>query len=147
MRANIKSTLLALAIVVPASGAWTVANEMLALQPQSRLWIDGTSSIRSFSCKAGEVNAVVEASGPNAVAQVLTGEKGVRAVRVTVPAAKLDCGNGTMNEHMRKAIKLAEHKSIEFRLADYDVTPERRGRRRHDERHADPRRRHEADHD
>src|SRR5215213_8148839 len=65
MRANIKSTLLALAIIVPASGAWTVANEMLVLQPQSRLWIDGTSSIRSFSCKASEVNAVVEASGPN----------------------------------------------------------------------------------
>jgi polyisoprenoid-binding protein YceI len=121
MRANIKSTLLALAIIVPASGAWTVANEMLVLQPQSRLWIDGTSSIRSFSCKASEVNAVVEASGPNAIPQLLTGDKGVKTVRVTVPAEQLDCGNGTMNEHMRKAIKLSEHKSIEFRLTDYDV--------------------------
>ena len=121
MRANIKSTLLALAIIVPASGAWTVANEMLVLQPQSRLWIDGTSSIRSFSCKAGEVNAVVEASGPNAIPQLLTGDKGVKSVRVTVPAEQIDCGNGTMNEHMRKAIKLAEYKTIEFRLSDYDV--------------------------
>jgi len=121
MRANIKSTLLALAIVVPASGAWTVANELLVLQPQSRLWIDGTSSIRSFSCKAGEVNAVVEASGPNAIPQLLTGDKGVKTVRVTVPAEQLDCGNGKMNEHMRNAIKLAEYKSIEFRLTDYDV--------------------------
>ena len=121
MKAHFKSTLLALAIVLPASGAWTVANEMLVLQPQSRLWIDGTSSIRSFSCKAGEVNAVVEAVGPNAIPQLLTGEKGVKTVRVTVPAELLDCGNGTMNEHMRKAIKLSEHNSIEFRLADYEV--------------------------
>ncbi|MFL5620007.1 MAG: YceI family protein [Gemmatimonadaceae bacterium] len=121
MRANIKTTLLALAIVVPASGAWTVANEMLVLQPQSRLWIDGTSSIRSFSCKAGEVNAVVEASGPNAIPQLLTGDKGVKSVLVTLPAERLDCGNGTMNEHMRKAIKLPEYKSIEFRLTDYEV--------------------------
>lgn len=121
MKAHFKSTLLALAIVLPASGAWTVANEMLVLQPQSRLWIDGTSSIRSFSCKAGEVNAAVEAVGPNAIPQLLTGEKGVKTVRVTVPAELLDCGNGTMNEHMRKAIKLSEHKSIEFRLADYEV--------------------------
>ena len=119
---HLKSTLLALAIAVPASGAWTVANEMLVLQPQSRLWIDGTSSIRSFSCKAGEVSATIEAVGPNAISQLLTGEKGVKTVSVAVPAERLDCGNGTMNEHMRKAIKLTEHKSIEFRLADYDVT-------------------------
>ncbi len=121
MRTNIKTTLLALAIVLPASGAWTVANETLALQPESRLWIDGTSSIRSFSCKAVELNAVVEASGPNAIPQLLIGDKGVKAVQLTVPAERLDCGNGTMNEHMRKAIKLAEFKTIEFRLTDYDV--------------------------
>jgi polyisoprenoid-binding protein YceI len=120
MKTNIKTTLLALAIVLP-SGAWTVANEMLVLQPQSRLWIDGTSSIRSFSCKAAEVNAVVEATGPNAIPQLLLADKGVKSVRVTVPAERLDCGNGTMNEHMRKAIKLTEFDSIEFRLADYDV--------------------------
>ena len=121
MKTNIKTTLLALAIVLPASGAWTVANEMLVLQPQSRLWIDGTSSIRSFSCKAAEVNAVVEATGPNAIPQLLLADKGVKSVRVTVPAERLDCGNGTMNEHMRKAIKLTEFDSIEFRLTDYDV--------------------------
>ena len=121
MKTQIKSTLLALAIVLPASGASTVANEMLVLQPQSRLWIDGTSSIRSFSCKAAEVNAVVEATGPNAIPQLLLADKGVKSVRVTVPAERLDCGNGTMNEHMRKAIKLSEFQSIEFRLSDYDV--------------------------
>ena len=121
MRAHFKSTLLALAIALPASGAWTVANQVLVLQPQSRLWIDGSSSIRSFSCKAVEVSAVVEATGPNAISQLLTGDKDVKTVHVTVPAERLDCGNGTMNEHMRKAIKLSEHKSIEFRLADYDI--------------------------
>ena len=122
MRSNIKNTLIALAIIVPASSAWTVANGLLELQPQSRLWIDGTSTVRSFSCKAGEVNAVVEANGSDAIPQLLTGDKGVKAVRVTVPAEGLDCGNGTMNEHMRKAIKLSEHKAIEFRLTDYEVT-------------------------
>ena len=121
MKTNIKTTLLALAIALPASGAWTVADEMLVLQPQSRLWIDGTSSIRSFSCKAAEVNAVIEATGPNAIPQLLLADKGVKSVRVTVPAERLDCGNGTMNEHMRKAIKLSEFDSIEFRLTDYDV--------------------------
>jgi polyisoprenoid-binding protein YceI len=121
MKSNVKRTLLALAIIVPASGAWSVANEQLMLQPQSRLWFDGSSTIRGFSCKAGEVNAVVEASGANAIPQLLAGDKGVKAVKVTVPTERLDCGNGTMNEHMRKALKVSENKTIEFRLDDYDV--------------------------
>ena len=122
MRTNIKTSLLALAMILPVSGAWTVANELLVLQPQSRLWIDGTSTIRSFSCKAGEVNAVVEASGANAISTLLTGDKGVKTVRVTVPANRMDCGNGTMNDHMKKALKVTESPTITFTLTDYDVT-------------------------
>lgn len=122
MKTQFKSTLLALAILVPASGAWTVANEQLVLQPQSRLWIDGTSTIRSFTCRAGEVNAVVEVNGANAIPGLLTGEKDVKAVQVTVPAEKMDCGNGKMNDHMRNALKVAENPTITFTLKDYDVT-------------------------
>jgi polyisoprenoid-binding protein YceI len=121
MRTNMKSTLIALALIIPGAGAWTVANELLVLQPQSRVWIDGTSSIKRFSCKADEVNAVVEANGVNAISTLLTGEKGVKSVRVTIPAARLDCGNGTMNDHMRKALKVSESATIDFRLTSYDV--------------------------
>ena len=122
MKTQFKSTLLALAILVPASGAWTVANEQLVLQPQSRLWIDGTSTIRSFTCKAGEVNALVEVNGANAIPSLLTGEKGVKAVQVTVPAEKMDCSNGKMNDHMRNALKVTENPTITFNLTNYDVT-------------------------
>jgi polyisoprenoid-binding protein YceI len=111
---------LALSLALPVV-AWTPAKELLTLQAESRLWVDGTSSIKSFSCKAGEVNAVVDAA-PNGVAQIALGEKGVRAVRVAVPAAKMECGNGTMNEHMLKALKAGEHKTIEFKMASYDVS-------------------------
>jgi len=121
MRTTIKSTMFALAILVPVSGAWTVANEQLVLQPQSRLWIDGTSTIRSFTCRAGEVNAVVEVNGANAIPSLLTGEKDVKAVQVTVPAEKMDCGNGKMNDHMRNALKVTENPTISFTLKDYDV--------------------------
>jgi polyisoprenoid-binding protein YceI len=121
MRTNIKTTLLALALIIPGAGAWTVANDLLVLQPQSRLWIDGTSSIKRFSCKAGEVNAVVEANSAHAISTLLTGDQGVKTVRVTIPAARLDCGNGTMNDHMRKALKVSESPTIDFRLTSYDV--------------------------
>jgi polyisoprenoid-binding protein YceI len=52
---------------------------------------------------------------------VLGGTKAIRAVTVTVPAEQMDCGNGTMNEHMRKALKAKDAPTIEFKLTGYDV--------------------------
>jgi len=101
--------------------AWTSAFERLTLQPESRLWVDGTSTVRSFTCKATDVDAIVDGA-PDAIAQVTAGEKGVSAVRVRVEAAKLECGNGTMNDHMRKALKADANPVIGFKLASYDVS-------------------------
>jgi polyisoprenoid-binding protein YceI len=121
-RFNIRHVLpvLALVLALPAV-AWTTAGEALSLRAESRLWVEGGSSIKSWSCKAGEVNAVIDGSA-NAVAQVAAGEKGVRTVRVTIPAEKMDCSNGTMNEHMKKALKVNDFPTIDFKLTSYDVT-------------------------
>src|SRR5687767_206386 len=95
--------------LAPAVIAWTAATNMLTLQPESRLWINGTSTLRAFECKAGAIEAKVEAPNSGAVATLLAGEKAVTSASITVAAAQLDCGNGTMNEHMRKALKVKEN--------------------------------------
>jgi polyisoprenoid-binding protein YceI len=118
--------LFAAGFVVP-TGAWTFYTEQLALQPTSKLWVEGTSTIRSFSCQAGEVKATVEARGSNAIARLMTGDKAVESVIVVVPSEKLDCGNGTMNEHMRKAIKADAAPTIAFHVTSYDLTKEANG--------------------
>ena len=98
-----------------------IAPEQLAVQPQSKIWIEGSSTIRSFQCQVPEFTLAVNADGTGAVAAVLGGDKVVRTVELAVPAAKIDCGNGTMNDHMRKALKAEENPSIRFSLASYDV--------------------------
>ena len=92
----------------------------LTLQPESKLWVDGTSTMRKWTCRSTEMDAVVDGA-PNAVAQVAAGEKGVRAVRVRVQSGKMECGNGTMNEHMKKALKVDGNPTIDFKLSSYDV--------------------------
>jgi len=121
MRRHMGSALAAL-FAAPLTLGGSPTADTLTLQPQSRLWVDGTSTVRSFQCKAAVLEADVEATDANAVAGVLAGEKAVRRVEVRVPAARLDCANGTMNEHMLKAIKAKEHGQIVFRVASYDVT-------------------------
>jgi hypothetical protein len=90
------------------------------LQAESRLWVGGTSSVRGWECKATTFAVNVE-SAPNAAATVLAGEKAVGAVDLTAPVEKLECGNGQMNGHMRKALKMEEHAQIAFRLTSYEL--------------------------
>jgi polyisoprenoid-binding protein YceI len=98
------------------------AHAPLDLQPESRLTISGTSTVRAFQCQATAFDAKIESAGSSAVAAVLAGEKAVSSVVVTIPAQQLDCRNGTMNEHLRKSIKAAEFPTIVFKLASYDLT-------------------------
>jgi polyisoprenoid-binding protein YceI len=120
MRRKTRFALATLIGLAPAAIAWRSAGDTLTLTPQSRLWIDGKSTVRKFSCKAPVFTAEVDAA-PGAVSAVLGGAKAVHAVTVTVPAEKMDCGNGTMNEHMLKALKVKDAPTIEFKLTGYDV--------------------------
>lgn len=121
MRQSLRTAILAIPMFLPVAG-WTHQPELLSLQSQSRLWVEGGSTIRAWTCKADDVNASVEASGTNSVALLITGDKTVKTVDVTIPSEKLECGNGTMNEHMKKALKVSEFPTIAFRLATYDLT-------------------------
>lgn len=101
-------------------GARPLNDGGMDLQVESRLWVGGTSSVRGWECKATTFSATVE-SAPNASATVLAGEKAVGAVNLTVPVDKMECGNGQMNGHMRKALKLEEHPQITFSLTSYEL--------------------------
>jgi polyisoprenoid-binding protein YceI len=101
--------------------------ELLTVLPQSKLWVEGTSTLRSFDCKVPEFTLTVAAGGAGAVAAVLSGQKAIQAVELTVPAAKIECGNGTMNDHMRKALKVDDNATIRFALNGYDVAANETG--------------------
>ena len=106
--------------LVPAARAATPRATALDLQPTSRLWISGTSTVRSFECSAATFDANVQ-SVPGAATAVLAGEKAVSAVEIRVNTERLDCKNGTMNEHMLKALKAKTNPTIVFKLASYDL--------------------------
>ena len=99
-----------------------LASDDLVAQPQSKIWVEGTSTIKAFECTVPSFTINVKGTGDGAVSAVLAGEKGVRTVELTVPSAKIECGNGTMNDHMRTALKTDENPTIKFSLASYDVT-------------------------
>ena len=95
--------------------AFTVAPRNLALGKDSGLWLEGTSTVRSYKCTAGklDVSAVGEPAAPPTEI--------VKSASLVVPVAQLDCGNKTMNEHMRKALKADKFQQISWKMTSYDV--------------------------
>lgn len=106
--------------LVPLLAAATPANTVLTLQPSSTLSVAGTSTLRSFTCAASGFTTTVEATGSDAVAGVLAGERAVTGADLAIDVADLDCRNGTMNSHMRKALQADRHPTIAFRMTGYE---------------------------
>lgn len=106
-----------MALLGTAAIATAAMAPKFAFLPESRIWVDGTSTVRAFTCAAAEVKGTVGARVPAFDVGAL-GEA-VEALEVVVDVAGLECGNSTMNEHMRKALKVGEHGQIRFSLTDY----------------------------
>ena len=119
MRKALIATLSGVAVL--SAGAWMRVDTPLTVQPDSRVWVEGTSTTKSWNCKAPSVEADIIATSADAATAVANGEKAVRSVTIKVAAQKLDCGNGTMTGHAKKAIKADEHKTITFTLGSYDL--------------------------
>lgn len=84
----------------------------------SSLTIAGTSTVRSWSCPVPYELSVTPGTG---LSGVLAGEAAVETLTLTVDVAAIDCGNGTMNAHLRKALGAEKTPTISYRLSSYDL--------------------------
>jgi hypothetical protein len=103
--------------------AWAgvaAAQPEVVLLPGAELAIDGKSTVRDFTCKALEVKArLTPGEAASLEPEQLAGA--LREVRLEIPTARLDCANGTMNEHMFNALLAQQHPTIRFQLSGYEV--------------------------
>lgn len=120
MRVSPPRWALVLTILTLAAAASPI-QDALRLKPESRLWFEGTSTVRDWNCKAPQIDAAIAADA-GAPAAVLAGTKAVRTVQLTFPVAALDCENRTMNNHMRTALNAERQQHIRFTLTDYALT-------------------------
>lgn len=116
MRALVKSIITAGTVAgFFAVSAFTAAPRNLNLGKESRLWFDGTSTVRSFKCSATKVDVAAMGEPTAAPAEI------VKSASLVVPVQQIDCGNKTMNEHMRKALKADQFQQISWSLTSYEV--------------------------
>jgi polyisoprenoid-binding protein YceI len=110
-----------LAVTAPAALAAQAPVHTLTLQPESHLVANGTSNVRDFACKADTMHLHFTTAEAGAVSAILAGSKVALGATLTVPVAQLDCDNGTMNDHMRDALKSKENPNITFRVDSFTL--------------------------
>ena len=83
----------------------------LVLASGSRLWIDGDSNLRTWSCEAHGLETHAEARTADA-----GGVPSVRQVELAVPVDELRCGDDHMESKLRESLKSSKHPRIEYTL-------------------------------
>jgi polyisoprenoid-binding protein YceI len=110
-----KKIFLGAALAAPALIAAGVL-PLLSFQPQSKVWVEGTSTVRAYRCESTSVTGSAQASSAQ-LADLAT----VPRAEVTIPVGSLDCRNGTMNGHMRRALKAEQNPIIRLRASNVRV--------------------------
>jgi polyisoprenoid-binding protein YceI len=106
--------------VPPARTPAPTSRAGAAIAPD-KIWVTGTSNIRSFTCRARTVNVSVEAAPENFERTKSDGLTAVRSGGLQVPVRSLDCGIGLQNRHLFETLDAATNPVITFSLADYVV--------------------------
>jgi hypothetical protein len=106
----------------PTARTLATATKHLAVRSDSRLWIEGSSNLRDWSCEATALDAFVDiergtgstTAGTNAVGRL-------RRVQVSVPVSALTCGRGQMDRIMYKALRAEDEPDCRHIVGRFDV--------------------------
>lgn len=110
-----------LALVASMAGAQDVAK--VPVSPESKLWIDGTSNLHDWSCKATQMDATVELDASAAARVAAAAPKALKRVEVKVPVRSLKCNHGGMDGNVYKALKADDAPEISYIMATFEATP------------------------
>jgi polyisoprenoid-binding protein YceI len=110
------------ALIATAAGAQSTAKVPVA--PESKLWIDGTSNLHGWSCKATTLDADIEFDAVAANEVSAAAPKALKKVNVKIPVKSLKCGHGGMDDNLYKALKANDTPEISYILGTFEAAGE-----------------------
>jgi len=111
------SKILLVLVILAAYAAPTAVQaqiEIVLVEQESKLWIEGSSTVNDIHCMAGSIVAYAnvgrtELETTEQLTQDTNGE-----VNIEVPVWDFDCGRRRMNRDFYSALKAEDHPSINF---------------------------------
>ncbi|MEP6904910.1 MAG: YceI family protein [Gemmatimonadales bacterium] len=113
------------ALVTSVAGAQQTAGSLrLPVRADSRLWLEGTSNVKNWTCKATAMEALIAIDAASADSRDnLAVSKSLRGVDVIVPVRMLKCGDRHMEANMYTALKAPELPATSYIVADFELAP------------------------
>jgi polyisoprenoid-binding protein YceI len=108
-------------ITLAAAAAGAQETARVAVSPESKLWIEGTSNLHGWSCKATTLDAAVELDAAAAAQVNAAPPKALKKVQVKVPVKSIKCGHGGMDDNLYKALKADETPDISYIMATFEA--------------------------
>ena len=121
MRKTTFASVALITLAAAAAGAQETAR--VAVSPESKLWIEGTSNLHGWSCKATTLDAAVELDAAVATQLTVAPPKALKKVQVKVPVKSIKCGHGGMDDNVYKALKADESPDISYIMATFEAVP------------------------
>ncbi|MEX0600471.1 MAG: YceI family protein [Rhodothermales bacterium] len=104
-------SILVLSFILIAA-TWSADPTQMTITPESRMWVDGTSTVHDWTCDVGEVDGNV----------TLDAETGaVSKAAVTVASSSIECDSRTMNRKVAEALAIDDFPVIRYTLSTADV--------------------------
>ncbi len=115
----------ATALVANVGGAQEKSASLrLPVRADSRLWLEGTSNVRDWTCKATSMEALIAIDAGSADSRDdVAVAKSLRGVDVIVPVRMLKCGDRHMEANMYHALKAPEPPAMGYIVADFELAP------------------------
>lgn len=115
-----KQTLTSLALVALAGSIGRAQSPVrLAVSPDSKLSIEGTSNLHGWECKASTIDAIVTADPE--FKDAVDFPKLLKTVQVKIPVTSLKCGHGGMDKNLYKALKSDAEPQIRYSLGSVEA--------------------------
>jgi hypothetical protein len=107
-----------------ASAQEKSATLRLPVRADSRLWLEGSSNVKDWTCKATAMEALIAIDAASAESRddaiVATS---LRGVDVIVPVRMLKCGDRHMEANMYSALKAPKPPAVSYIIADFELKP------------------------
>ncbi|HEX8944651.1 MAG TPA: YceI family protein [Gemmatimonadaceae bacterium] len=122
-RTNLASVAMFALIASSATVAGAQGTARVAVAPDSKLWIEGTSNLHGWSCKATTLEAAIDLDAATASQIAVAPPKSLKRVQVKVPVKSIKCGHGGMDDNLYKALKADDSPDISYIMATFDAAP------------------------
>jgi polyisoprenoid-binding protein YceI len=134
MQSPLKSALILSILVLAAPVA--SAEVGLALKPESKLWLTGSSNVHDYKSTASQLKVTFQIDPaklnatlpPGEAVEKIIRDQGVTSIQAIVAVAGMKSGKSGLDKNMSKALLADKHPEIKFEMTSYEVaaasTPE-----------------------